>query len=81
MANNKEGCGVVCMPIWTHISVVHYVFPLLHEFLRITNNAIDRFMMFCNVRVLQLNQEQLNLLLDTEVANSVLESKIIEKDN
>ena len=67
------------MPLWTHIEVLNIIPPLLHLFLGITNDVFDKFIYFWNVRILQLNDEQLKLLLDIEVTSDILQ-KVIENE-
>lgn len=46
----------------------------------ITNDGIDKFYHFANVRILSLNEEQIDLLLNIEVANNVL-SNVTQESN
>ena len=68
------------MPLWTNIDIFDYVIPILHVFLGLVNDIIDRFFLFVNIRILQLNEEQLEAILRVEVANQILQQKTEEQD-
>ena len=76
----REGLGIVVNCLWTWIPVNHWVPPLLHIFLGIMNDIIDKFFLWVAVRILQLDEEQLDTLLQVEIASDILNNKIAASD-
>lgn len=66
--------GIFLMLIWTNIDQIYYVVLLLHIFIGITNNVIENFFVFVNVRILQLNDAQLYRILQIGVAQQTLKT-------
>ena len=72
----REGLEIVANYLWTWIPVNHWVPPLLHIFLGIMNDIIDKFFFQVAVRILQLDKEQLDALLQVEIVSDILNNKI-----